>query len=207
MGKITQVEEKGKNFYNIYVDGEFFLKILKETFFKCNLKVNSEISEQDLLKIIFNANNDICYNTAVNYVSIYYKTSKEIKDYLLKKGFEEETIEIAIQKLKEYNFINDFVYAENFIKYTTGKGEKYIKFQLKNKGVDEKIINELLENRDDSIELENANNMAQKYLKNKEMSDKTIKGLYTNLLGKGFSYGIIKKVCKNIKNFDGAIEE
>ena len=200
--KLTSAEEKG-NYYNLYLDDKFFLKILKETFFKCNLKLDKEYNEEYLLEIINKANNDICYEKALNYIAKYTKTKKELKDYLIKKAFTSENADFAINKLEEYNFVNDKLYAENYIKYNTSKGKKFFVYELKKKGINENIINEVLENYNDENELKFAITQAKKYLKNKEITEKTINGLYSNLSYKGFSFENIKNALKYIKDNEG----
>lgn len=196
--KLTSAEEKG-NYFNLYLDDKFFLKILKETFFKCNLKLNTEYESEYLFNLINTANNDICYEKALNYISKYSKTKKELKDYLLKKSFTEENADFAISKLEKYNFINDKLYAESFIKYNCSKGKKFFVYELKKKGINDNIIEEALFTLDEDTEKENAIIQAKKYLRNKEINEKSINGLYSNLSYKGFSYEIIKNALSYIK--------
>ena len=76
------------------------------------------------------------------------RTSSELREKLLKKGFSEEDIEEVVPALEESGLVNDERYASLYAqsKLNAGKGSRWIKQKLREKGVtDEKIENALHE--------------------------------------------------------------
>ena len=55
-------------------------------------------------------------NTCLKYISSKLKTEKQIKEYLYKKEFHKSAVDQIVEKLKEYNVINDEIYAETYTK-------------------------------------------------------------------------------------------
>lgn len=120
-----------------------------------------------------------------------------MRKYLKDKGFLQNAIDFAVEKLKEYNYINDNNYAKNFIAIKqNSKGKKAIFFELKTKGVEENIIKKNLESVENQDEILLA--LAQKFVKNKQNDEKLKEKLFRHLVAKGFGFeeinGVIKKV-------------
>lgn len=199
--KITklEVQKKNKNRVNLYLDEEFYCGLSLEAVVKYNLKVGQEIEEQKLEFLQTDSEREIAQNKAISYISKYQKTEKELKDYLIKKGFDEEIVLEVIKKLKEYSFVDDDIYAKNFIKSKSKKsGKRKLSFELKKRGIDENLINEnIKEYVDDS---ETILPLCEKYLKNKPRDYKTKQKAYRFLSSRGFvSEDIIRALNKYFK--------
>ena len=190
MHKITSisVQSKNKNRCNIDVDGEFFSGVSMETVYKSRLKVGHEIDEVSLKNILYDNERLEALNKAVDYLSKALKTKKQVKDYLLKKGYEEDVVWQVIDKLKEYNYINDCEYSKRYIESVSkNQGKKLIEYKLMMKGVKKQDIETIFD--DCEIDLkESAKNVAEKYLKNKEFTKENKAKTYRYLIGRGFSY-------------------
>ena len=59
---------------------------------------------------------------ATSYLNRKSHTEKEVKDYLLRKGYEEDESAEAVRRLKEYGFLNDLAYAKLYFEYGFEKG-------------------------------------------------------------------------------------
>ena len=121
-------------------------------------------------------------------ISKNLKTKRQVKDYLIGKGYSEEVAWYCVDKLKEYDYINDVEYSKRYIESTSkNQGNRLVEYKLMMKGVKkEDIQNAYLEADVDGNE--NAKNVAIKYLKNKEITKENIAKTYRYLIGKGFSY-------------------
>ena len=199
--KITklEVQKKNKNRVNLYLNEEFYCGLSLEAVVKYNLKVGQEIEEQKLEFLQTDSEREIAQNKAISYISKYQKTEKELKDYLIKKGFDEEIVFEVIKKLKEYSFVDDDIYAKNFIKSKSKRsGKRKLSFELKKRGIDENLINEnIKEYADDS---ETIFPLCEKYLKNKPRDYKTKQKAYRFLSSRGFvSEDIISALNKYFK--------
>ncbi len=75
------------------------------------------------------------------------RTSAELKEKLLKKGFEVSRVGEAVAYLQESGIVDDRRYAELFAadRFDSGKGRSWIRNKLAMKGVARDIIDEALE--------------------------------------------------------------
>ena len=197
--KITklEVQKNDKNRVNLYVDDEFYSGIPAELVYLEHLKTGLEIDEKDLKKIIFENEKSKAMSRVTKYIGSSLKTQKQIRDYLRKKEYSDDTIEFVMSKLAEYNYIDDKKYAQAYV-LTYGKkyGKLKLKSQLKVKGVSEEIIECVLEdNKVDSIE-----SVASKYLKNKVMSYEVSQKLFRFLYSRGYESDEINSYINKLKS-------
>ena len=84
------------------------------------------------------------------------RSIKEVRDYLERKGFNEEITETIIDEMIGYGYLNDRRFAIDFINYRKerGYGKKKVRYELFIKGLDQRIIEELISkkfNREDDL--------------------------------------------------------
>ncbi len=190
--KITKIEvqKKNKNRVNLFIDNQFYCGLSLETILKNRIKEGQDISLSQLEYLQINTEREVALSKTISYLSKSQKTKKEIYDYLRKKDFDEKIINYVIQKLEEYNLINDEIYAQNFIKYKTKtQGSRKIINNLRQKGVSDTIIQKFIFELSD--DLHSIDFVAEKYLRNKSLDLKTKQKTYRYLLSKGYKYGDI----------------
>lgn len=206
MKTITDIKEqvKNKKRVNVYLDGAYYCSLDLVTLVKNRLKIGMEISKEELVKIQYESEFQSCFDSALNFISVSQKTKKQIKDKLIQKGYLEEIVLKAIDKLIEYGYVNDSDYAEKYVNsYKNQKGKKLIKLELLKKGVKEEDLSEFLDGVDSQIET--ISKLADKYMKNKPCDLKTVKKLYSYLISKGFDYDEVKEVSsKYLETCDSA---
>lgn len=190
MPKITAInmQQKNKRRCNLFIDGEFFAGISLETALKFRLKVGQEIDDSSLKEMLVESERSEALNKAVNYISKNLKTKRQVKDYLLKKGYSEEIVWYCVDKLKEYNYIDDKQYSQRYIdSVSKTQGKRLVEYKLMMKGVKKEDISAAY----DECEVDanqNAKCVAEKYLKNKEKTKENLAKAYRYLIGRGFSY-------------------
>ncbi len=137
-------------------------------------------------------------NKAFKLLSYRERTIKEIKDRLAKKDFNEEVIIKVVDFLLENDYLNEERFAEMWIrsrKKHHPRGRKLIYKELKQKGVDQKIINSALKqylNRQDELEM--AEYLKEKWLRRRSDEDSSSYKLKNYLANKGFNYDLIYKI-------------
>lgn len=149
------------------------------------------------------------YNHALRFLSYRPRSEKEIRDNLGKKKVDPQVIEKIIAKLKEQKFINDKEFARMWVESRMRFKQRSIKLiiiELKQKGVDQEIIEDLVMSPKHPSSSEQAEFVIQSDLEQaKVLVDKKI-SKYKNLpkqeiyqkLGaflarKGFDWSTIKK--------------
>lgn len=134
-------------------------------------------------------------NRALRFLSFRPRSEKEIQGYLKKKQVNEINSQKIIDKLKEQKFINDEEFAKWWIEQRTlikPRAWRIIKFELKNKGISEEIIQslEFRVQNDEEVAIKLAGKKISRY-KNLSKQDAYQKlGRY--LASKGFSWETIK---------------
>ena len=205
MSKITKIEQckRNKERVNIYIDEEFAFAIYMELVYRFGLKVNEEVDKEKLIEIAKVENLSKCKDSALKTIERSYKTEKEIRDKLLNKEFDEETVEKTINFLKEYTFIDDLKFTKMYVKdRIRTQGRNKIKYALIQKGVNKYLVDEVLEELDRNDEEERALLICEKkYLSicKREEDDFKIKNkLIRYMLGRGYEYEVARNVVSKI---------
>ncbi len=190
MKTITAItaQERNKDRVNLFVDGEFFAGVSLEIVLKLRLKIGDAVEEDRLKEILTEAERTDAIQKAADYVLKTFKTKRQVKDYLIKKGYSEDVAWAAVDKLKEYGYIDDKEYSKRFIESTSKtQGRRLIEYKLMSKGVKKEDIALAYEDAetDDKV---NARALAEKYLRNKDKTKENVIKAYKYLIGKGFSY-------------------
>ena len=185
---ITQIEQqkRDKERVNIYIDNAFYCGLNMETVVKHKLKVGVDVEKEFLDNIQLESEKQTALNKAVKYISKTMKTQKQVVDYLKGKGYVFQVINFVLEKLKEYNFVDDETYVDLYIKQSAeSKGKKRLQFELKNKGVDEKLIMEKI--AEIETDRDSALKLGEKFLQRKKIDEKTREKLFRFLTYRGFA--------------------
>ncbi|MBQ7352150.1 MAG: RecX family transcriptional regulator [Clostridia bacterium] len=201
MSEITRLEiqKNNPNRANLYLDEKFFSGVSLELCIKHHLKVGKEIDDAFLSELILEDERVKAFDKAINYVSSTMKTSKQIRDYLKKKDYNPNTIEYVVDKMKEYKYLDDEQYARAFVSSCSNKyGKHKLMSALKSKGVAESIIEKVLE---DGSELKDSiDKVAEKYMKNKDVSPMVLAKLSRFLYSRGFEFDQINSCVNRYKS-------
>ncbi|KMT23047.1 regulatory protein RecX [Clostridium cylindrosporum] len=198
--KILNINKnKWKDDYTLELDnGETYI-ISLEQIVKYKLKEGKEIEYDNLKEILYEENEKQAFNKALDIISLRDNTSFEIKSKLSIKGYDSEVIEKVLQKLLDYNFINDEKYANNYLANAI-KNKKYGKNKvisiLKQKGISSNILSKL--DFDENNELETARLLCEKKLRTLKEDDKKKEKIYRFLLSRGYTHSIALKIIQSL---------
>lgn len=95
---------------------------------------------------------DRYYNRAIWYLSRRPRSEKEIRDKLIEKKVPPEIIDTVIIKLTKEKFLNDFEFVRWWIEQRSKfrpRSLRLLKLELKQKGIDQEVIETVLSNRSD----------------------------------------------------------
>lgn len=199
--KITDITPQKQNEReNIYIDDKFAFGISAELRYKYDLYIGKEITDDFINDVLKAEEQNKVLNHAFNILSYGQKSKKDVYTKLMRKGYEEEFILKAIEYCEDRNYINDKLYAENFIKDKTNinkYGSNRIRYDLISKGVSKDIIDEVLD-LDHDEEYERAIELAHKKMKSYKNDDKA--AIYRKLGGflqrRGYTYDVVSKVLR-----------
>lgn len=209
MGIITKIEaqKRNKDRVNIYIDEDYAFSLSAELVYKEELKIKMQVDNNRLGRIAREESFLKCKDSALRTIERSYKTEKEIRDKLLLKEFDIDSIERTLEFLKEYNLLNDENYVKMYVKDKIKvEGQNKIKYALIQKGIDEELIKYEISKFDNDSQKEVAYDLAtKKYnLLSKREDDKykISQKLYRFLTTKGYDYSIVSDVVKKVINLE-----
>ena len=187
--------------YDIYIDNSYAFSVTEEDYFKLNLYDKKEITEEELNILKKVTDFSIAKTRALTYLSYKIRTAKEIENKLLKEGFNSDIISKVIKDLVSDGYINDMLYVRKYIydrNKLNPKSKRMLAYELKNKGIDDDLINEgLSELKIDNILI--AKDLVLKKYKELDVSDAKVKRkIFLFLKYRGFTDNEIKNVINEI---------
>lgn len=144
------------------------------------------------------------YQKALRYLSFRPRTQKEVEEYLKRKGFDGKAIEKAIEKLKGYGFVDDRAFASSWVSSrlrNSPKGRMAMAWELRQRGVEVEIIDEVMESISEEQEEAVANRLAQKYYERYREVDGRERAykVARALARRGFDWEIIQRVIGKLE--------
>lgn len=145
-------------------------------------------------------------NRLLNYLKFRPRTEKEsivfLKKIIEKKNWSDIKIQIIIDRFKEWQLINDRVFIDWFVssrKKLHPKGKQLIIYELKQKGIDQKLIADYF-SKQPLNEEKLAFDLVKKYSYRWQnlTAHKRREKIIRFLISRGFSFETIKKVTKNL---------
>jgi len=199
MAKITDIQsqKKNKDRVSLFIDDDFFCGLDLLSCNKHRLKIGDEVDSEKLASAVLESECNSAFEKCMGLINNRIRTEKEIGAYLKEKQYGEDIIEKTIQKLTDYNFIDDKEFCRQYINSHRKKwGRLKIVYGLRQAGVNSDTINESFET--ETPQDSEAKILALKYIGNKPFDKQK---LYAYLARKGFDSGIIKSAIS------GSIEE
>lgn len=197
MSEITAItpQVKDKTRCNIYVDGRFYCGLSLETTIKNRLKTGQTIEPERLAEMQLESERAKALDKALVFISAAQKTEKQVREYLAGKGYLPAVADYVIEKMREYSFLDDQGYAENYAAFAVKKkGSRLIRMELKQKGISDEAASAALSGLEG--EDETAKKLLEKYMRGKTADKETLYKAFRYLLGKGFDYELARGALK-----------
>lgn len=208
--KITKIEiqKKRKERVSVYLDGEFAFGLNGEVALKFGLKEGDRITQEEIDQILLLEEKKAAKNRALRFLAYRARSEKEVIDKLAQIGYDEKIIAWVVSELKRLGFINDEEFARSFCNSKMiGKpvGEKLLCHQLREKGINEEIVEKVLEetySEKDQVKI--AKDLVQR--KNQQYKNldwrKRRKRISNFLFRRGFGWEVIEEVLRS-ENSEG----
>jgi regulatory protein len=200
-----RVQNRSKRTAEVSIDditrGIFPKKMLP--FFSDDSSAEIEISEHEYQTLKEEIAN-FAWQKLLNYLSYRERSRHECYNYMKRNKFQPELIENLLIKAEEYNYLNNDRFADMYIEELINKGysELFIKHKMREKGLEEKQITHLL---DEKYKEEAKREIIYRQIKKasgrystfpeREKRDKIFKFLFR----KGFSYSDIQYFYEEYK--------
>ena len=208
MKKITalRVSRGRRKRVNIFLDGKFAFSLEAEVVAKEGLQVEQVLSA-DQIEALARADQFHRYlNAAVHYLSYRPRSESELRGRLRQRGFDGDTQEAVIARLKEQGLVDDMAFAQfwkNDRQSFSPRSQWLTKLELKRKGVANDIIDQVVNAIDDD---DSAYRAALSKARSLPQSD--YQGFRRRLGGylqrRGFSYAVINRTVERLWQEQGS---
>lgn len=199
--KITRIvqQAKRKDRYSIYVDDQYSFSLSESDLVLQGLSKGQEITAAQIEGMQQVSTTGKAYDKALNYLSIRPRSRHEIEQYLRRKKYRTDIIASVIARLEKLDLINDAVFARSWVEWrqaASPRSRRKLIAELRQKRVDNDIIDQTMGGIDSEIELENLRRLIEK--KSHRYSDE--RRLMAYLAGQGYSYDLIRQALDERDN-------
>jgi regulatory protein len=203
-GTITRIvaQEHNPNRVSVFLDGEFAFGIGLDAAASARLAPGESLSVERVneLKVVDEIGR--ATEAALRLLANRPRSVREISDRLRRKGFEQVTIDRAIEKLEGWNYINDAEFARYWVENRAAhkpRGRRLLEQELRTKGVDREVVKEAIA----EVEVDEeraALELARAKLPSYRHDDPRIaqRKLAGFLQRRGFGYDVIKPVVTQL---------
>ena len=207
---VTRIEKirRERNRFEVYLDDKPALRVSEAVLVKHGLHRGQNINEDAIKRIVQADVREQAHQAAINFISYRPRSSKEVLDRLVLKGFESELARQVVDQLRELMLVNDLEFARMFVRdKLRGKpmGRALLRKKLIEKGMSFQLAEWILK---EYVTPENEQKAAHALAERKfKMSRKRFSGLEPTtqqkrladyLLNRGFSAEIAYKTVRTI---------
>jgi len=187
---------------NVYLDDRFGFGIDLENYVKLNLRVEQELTEDEIKKIVQEAEFAKVLERLLSFAMLRPRSEREIETWFSRKRVHASMQKKLERKLRKYDLIGD----RKFAKWWVGqrlqfkfKSRRELEYELRKKGIGSNLIKEVMDTINPSDE-KTAKELLMKNMRKWEKlpEDEKRKKMWGYLGRKGFGWEVVKKVCSEI---------
>lgn len=208
--KITalKLQKKNRQRVNVYLDGEYAFGL--HALIAASLKVGQSLSPEEIEQLQRRDAVEVAYERALDFLSYRPRSHAEVKAYLQRHRVPDATIQGVIERLSSAGLLDDEAFARYWVENRESfrpRGQRSLRFELRRKGVPDAIVEEAIEEID---ETESAYRAGRD--RARQLSHLDYQVFYRRLSGflqrRGFDYEVVKETVKRLwQESQGSEEE
>jgi regulatory protein len=197
-GTITKIsaQEHNPDRLNVYLDEVFALGIGLDAAASQRLEVGQVLTPERVTEIKIADEIGRATESALGLLAARPRSVREIRDRLRQKGYEPATIDLAVEKLEGWGYIDDTEFARYWVENRAAhkpRGHRLLEQELRQKGIDRELVKEAIaeaEIDEDSAALDIARAKLPSYKNDDpQVARRKLVGF---LQRRGFDYDVIK---------------
>ncbi len=204
--KITalKLQKRNRQRVNVYLDGEFAFGLSR--ILTAWLQVGQEISDEKIAELQAEDSLEVAYQQALKFLNYRQRSEAEVRKNLESHQVSEANIENILERLRRGGLIDDGQFASSWVENRSEfhpRSKRALSFELRQRGLDQKAIDQALEEVDDEEMAYRAGlKQARKY---QALEWPDFREKLTNfLLRRGFHYEVISQVVRRIWEEQGS---
>lgn len=202
-GTITGVkmQKRDGERVSVFIDEEFAFGLMLDIAVREGLRKGISLTIADQERLLAQEEIARAKRSLLDLVTHRPRTATEVRRALLRKGFDSENVDIAVEWGEDQKYLDDVSYAEQFVRIRSGRkghGPRRLKADLTRKGIPARIAEAIiLENVDTDTIFENAERLAQARwarLQREPDLQKRRKKLSDYLIRQGYDYETVRTI-------------
>ncbi len=193
-------QKRNRERVNIFLDGEYAFSLSRIVAAK--LQIGQLLSQTTIDGLLSEDSVESAKQRAFRFVSYRPRSVWEMKQYLIRKGYEESTIESVIERLQELKMLDDREFAQYWVEQRETfkpRSRRALQHELFKLGIERKLIEEVVDKVDETVAAHRAAtkkmNIWGKYSR-KDFREKMIPYLQR----RGFNYATADKATTDLWN-------
>ncbi len=188
----------------IYLNGDLAFHLSEDICMKHGLYRGARLDEEAIRRIRSEEDIFQAKQTALRMATRRLRSVKELRRKLADKGFDQPTIDVAIDFLNHYEILDDTRFARAFVEDQLIRrplGKNRLELELRRKGVDKETIGATLSRIGDEKEYDLAMAAAEKKFSRMRATDpqKRERSMANFLAGRGFGWEVISRVMRELR--------
>jgi regulatory protein len=211
--KITALtlQKRNRQRVNVYLDGEFAFGLAR--ILAAWMQVGQILSDEKIAQLKASDELEVAYQHAIKFMNYRPRTESEIRQNLLKHAVPEIILEEVVQRLHHAGLLDDRRFADAWVENRADlhpRSRRALAYELKQRGVDQQVIQKSLEQVDDDHAAYQAALRQSRKLQELDWQDFR-KKMVGFLARRGFDYEtsalVVKRVWNEIHNSPNLMNE
>lgn len=198
--ELTAAEPRRKGLIQLYIDGEEAVKVDMETFLRARLKPGDSLTDEELHQLIQASDARRANEKALYLLEHRSHSKKELTEKIARTAASREAAQAAADHMEELGLVDDQSYARSYAKELFLRkryGAMRVKQELRLKGIDGDLIDELLDYYEQmdggNLAVENIQAILEKKYPSWQEDEKTRRRAFAALQRLGYTYEQIRQ--------------
>lgn len=194
-GQITEikVQARSRKRVNVYLDGEYGFSL--ELLVAAPLSRGDTLSDEEIEELLLQDSTQTAFDRTLKFLAYRPRSSAEIKRYLREKGVAPRASERVLDRLRSANLLDDLAFAQYWVENRESfrpRGLRLLRQELRAKGIDHGLIDEVLTDVDESRSAYQA--AVQRAARYDRLDDEAFREkMYGFLRRRGFDYEVARE--------------
>lgn len=206
--RITDFHKTKAGRIALFVDDAFYMSMHPDVFVAAGLEIGSELDEDALAELAAEAQLKKAKEKAFALLSYKEYTQSELEQRL-RRHVDADAAEAAVERMRELGLVNDRDYAERYFRQLVerkGYGRLRVKQELRRKGIDAELIEELLAERADDDPTETIRAALHKKYPAAWDDEQVRRRAYAAMLRLGYTSAEVRRALEMEQDYDCGIE-
>jgi regulatory protein len=204
-GTITDIQPQRRDNarVSVYIDGAFAFGLHIDLQLEHYLKKGDVLDEEQIRLLLKQDAVKKAISTSLSLIAYRPRSAGELASKLRERSYDAETIDVAIGRMRELNYLDDREFADRWVESRQmhrPRSTRMLRQELQQKGVDQQIIDSIIEEAridefGDALALGQKKAESLRALE-PQVRDRRLSGF---LARRGYSYDVIRRVLEALE--------